>query len=120
MRCTDRLELEFNHSIPNMLFTGGYDSSTFFASTEMYPISQNQGQKKVGNLRYKGYTQMVSVGGKTTTIYAVGTGSSNIGTTNVEEWNHDQQTWAMAPTEYQMKTGRDVFGLLAVPRDLVC
>ena len=28
--------------------------------------------------------------------------------------------WAMAPTEYQMKTARKFFGLLAVPRDLVC
>ena len=100
-----------------MLFTGGRTGSAYTDSTEIYPIPQNQGQKKVGNLGKSGYTQMVSVGGKTTTIYAVGTGGQ---TTNVEEWNHDQQTWALAPTEYQMKTGRDFFGLLAVPRDLVC
>ena len=71
----------------------------------------------VGNLGESGFTQLVSLGGKTTTIYAVGTGA---GTTAVEEWNHDQQTWALAPTEYQMKTKRDFFGLLAVSRDLVC
>ena len=70
-----------------------------------------------GNLGKSGYTKLVSVGGKTTIIYAVGTGS---GTTNVEEWSHDQQTWALAPNEYQMKTARSWFGLLAVSRDLVC
>ena len=100
-----------------MLFTGGYTGSAYTDSTEIYPISQKQGQKKVGNLEYKGWTQLISVGGKTTTIYAVGTGGQ---TTNVEEWNHDQQTWALAPTELQMKTKRVFFGLLAVQRDLVC
>ena len=96
-----------------MHFTGGSGLS----STEIYPISQKQEQKMVGNLGKPDYTQLVSVGGKTTTIYAVGTGYE---TTNVEEWSHDQQTWALAPTEYQMKTKRDFFGLLAISRDLVC
>ena len=60
---------------------------------------------------------MISVGGDTTTIYALETGYYI--TRNVEVWDPIYQKWAMAPTEYQMKTGRTWFGAMA-DRDLDC
>ena len=73
-----------------------------------------------GHLIHGGNTNLISVGGDTTTIYALGTGNYKPVTRNVEVWDPNDQKWAMAPTEYQMKTARLWFGLLAIPRDLVC
>merc|ERR1712098_427109 len=73
-----------------VLLAGGCNN---LRSTEIYPISQDQEHKMVGNLGKSGCSQLISVGGKTTTIYAVGTGQGS--TTNVEKWSHDQQTWAL-------------------------
>ena len=56
----------------------------------------------------------LSVGDKATTIYAVG------GAKITEVWSHEQQVWALAPPEYNIKKARDFFGVLAVSRNFVC
>ena len=73
-----------------------------------------------GHLIHGGNTDLISMGGDTTTIYALGTGRYSPATRNVEVWDPNYQKWAMAPTEYQMKTARTWFGAMAVSRDIVC
>ena len=98
--------------------TGGYQGHRNDNTTEIYPINKTMDQKRTGHLIHGGNTNMISVVGCTTTIYALGTGTHI--QRNVEVWDPNDQKWAMAPTEYQMKTGRAWFGALAVPRDIVC
>ena len=83
---------------------------------EIYPLAQNQEQRMTDNMKYGGNTRLIRMGGNMTTIYAVGSG----GTQHVQVWNHEEKKWAIAASEYQLKTARSISGVLAVSRDLVC
>ena len=106
--------LELNCEITRHIYPTGGNQGIEETSSEIYPINNTTNQKMTGHLIHGGPTYLTSVGGDTTTIYALETRK------NVEVWDPNDQKWAMAPTEYQMKTKRDFFGLLAVSRDLVC
>ena len=101
--------------------------------SEIYPLGKDQEHRLAGNMvndngtyGRTSYSRLVSFDGKTTRIFAIATGrwgdrhTSRRGTTRVGVWNPETETWSEAPSEYQLKKSRELFGVIAVPRDLVC
>ena len=87
--------LELNCEITRHIYpTGGVTSQgNSKASTEIYPINETTDQKMTGHLIHGGNTNLISMGGDTTTIYALGTGfveQVGIKTRNVEVYHSRQ------------------------------
>ena len=102
-----------------IIIAGGYDGRTTTQTTEILDLTSRT-ISKGGNLvtpRYFFHMITIDNNGDSTTLALGGYDGANA-LQSIEKWNPETETWS--EVEEQLEEKRDVFGLVALPENLVC